>query len=143
MKKSLSTKSSNLFEEINGLIQNVRNKVAFTVNKELVLLYWQVGAAIKNDILKNKRGDYGEEIIISLSKNLGDLYGRGWSKQQLLHCLRSAETFSKTQIIYAVRRQLSWAHLRTLMYISDKIKGITILKCHLTNDGAAGNYRRE
>lgn len=113
---------SKLFNEIIGLIQSVRTRVAFTVNKELVLLYWQVGKAIKTDTLNNKRADYGEQVIVSLAKKLEELYGKGWSKQQLLHCLRSAETFSKTQIIYAVRRQLSWTHLRTLMYVSDKTK---------------------
>ncbi len=55
---------SKLFTEINSLIQDARKKVASTVNRELVLLYWQIGRAIKDDILKNKRADYGEQIIL-------------------------------------------------------------------------------
>ena len=124
-KKDKVTAASNqlkLFHQINALIQGARNRVAVTVNRELVLLYWQVGKAIKEDILNNKRADYGEQVVVSLAKELQELYGKGWSKQQLLHCLRSAETFSKNQIIYAVRRQLSWTHLRTLIYINDKVK---------------------
>ena len=113
---------SKLFDQINALIHDARARVAITVNWELVLLYWQVGKAIKEDILDNKRADYGEQVIVLLARKLQEQYGKGWSKQQLLHCLRSAETFSKNQILYAVRRQLSWTHLRTLIYINDKVK---------------------
>ena len=103
---------SKLFDQINALIHDARARVAITVNRELVLLYWQVGKAIKEDILDNKRADYGEQVIVLLARKLQEQYGKGWSKQQLLHCLRSAETFSKNQILYAVRRQLSWTHLQ-------------------------------
>src|SRR5688572_26495028 len=32
------------------------------------------------------------------------------------------ETFTEEQIIYAVRRQLSWTHLRSIMYLNDELK---------------------
>jgi predicted nuclease of restriction endonuclease-like (RecB) superfamily len=49
-------------------------------------------------------------------------YGRGWSEQQLRHCLRAAEVFPDEAILSAVRRELSWTHLKTLLYIDDSLK---------------------
>jgi hypothetical protein len=49
-------------------------------------------------------------------------YGSGWGEKHLRHCLRSAETFSEKQIVSAVRRQLSWTHLKTIMYLEDELQ---------------------
>jgi predicted nuclease of restriction endonuclease-like (RecB) superfamily len=49
-------------------------------------------------------------------------FGSGWSAKTLQHCLRSAETFSEEQIISAVRRQLSWTHLKSIMYQDSELK---------------------
>jgi len=40
----------------------------------------------------------------------------------LRHCLRFAEIFPDEAIVSALRRQLSWTHIRTLMYIDDELK---------------------
>ena len=36
--------------------------------------------------------------------------------KHIRHCLRIAEAFEESAIVYAVRRQLSWTHLRTISY---------------------------
>jgi len=46
-----------------------------------------------------------------LAQQLTDDFGKGWSEQQLRHCLRLAETFPDEQILSTVRRELSWSHL--------------------------------
>lgn len=38
------------------------------------------------------------------------------------HCLHFAETFAEEQIVSTLRRQLSWTHIKTLMYIDDPLK---------------------
>lgn len=38
------------------------------------------------------------------------------------HCLRLAETFPDEQILSTVRRELSWSHLKALIYIEDPLK---------------------
>jgi predicted nuclease of restriction endonuclease-like (RecB) superfamily len=49
-------------------------------------------------------------------------YGKGWGEKHLRHCLRLAETFPDDQIIYTLCRQLSWSHLRLLIYMDDALK---------------------
>lgn len=121
-KISGSGATPDIFQHIHSLIDMARANVLVTVNTELVILYWKIGRAINDHILQNKRAGYGEEIMRKLSLQLTARYGKGWSRQQLLHCLRSAQTFLEDQILYAVRRQLSWTHVRSIMYMDDELK---------------------
>jgi hypothetical protein len=123
MSKDIIIKKEHLlFEEVKQLIESSRQKVLVTVNAELIFLYWGVGKKINEHILDNQRADYGKEIVVSLAQQLIQSFGSGWSEKQLRHCLRSAETFSEEQIVYAVRRQLSWTHIRALMYLKDDLQ---------------------
>lgn len=56
-----------------------------------------------------------------MSQRLSERYGKGWSEKTLRHCLRAAETFSESDIVYAVRRQFSWTHLRSIMFLEDPL----------------------
>ncbi len=113
---------NNLFSEIKQLIEEAKQNVASTVNATTTVLYWNVGMKINSEILGNKRAEYGKEVVKSLSRQLTLEYGKGWSEQQLRHCLRIAETFPDKEILYTVCRQLSWSHLRTIMYLKDDIR---------------------
>lgn len=111
-----------LFRDIKNLIEESRGFVANTVNTTLVMLYWKVGTRINSDILKDKRATYGKEVVVSLAGQLTEQYGKGWDVKNLRHCLRAAETFTEDTIVYAVRRQLGWTHLRTIMYLKDELQ---------------------
>lgn len=113
---------NNLFSEIKQLIEEAKQDVAVVVNATTTVLYWNIGRRINTDILDNKRAEYGKEVVKSLSLNLTEEYGKGWGEQHLRHCLRIAETFPNREILYTVCRQLSWSHLRTIMYLNDGIK---------------------
>ncbi len=113
---------NNLFSEIKQLIEEAKQNVAIVVNATTTILYWNIGERINTEILGNKRAEYGKEVIKSLSRNLTGEYGKGWSEKQLRHCLRIAETFPDREILYALSRQLSWTHFRTIMYLKDEIR---------------------
>lgn len=83
---------------------------------------WRVGKRIKEHVLFNKRAEYGKQILKNLSVKLTEKYGVGWSHKTLLYCLRAAETFSEEEIVSAARRQLSWTHIKSLMYIKDPLE---------------------
>jgi DUF1016 N-terminal domain len=57
--------------DLRELIAEARQYVARQVNSTLVLLYWRIGQHIRSDILKEKRADYGEQIVATLSRRLG------------------------------------------------------------------------
>ena len=111
-----------LFSNIKQLIEESRNRVAIAVNAEITKLYWDIGSKINIEILKHKRAEYGKQIVVSLSRQLSMDYGRGWGEKQLRQSIHFAGVFPDEQIVYALRRQLSWTHIRRLIYIEDKIK---------------------
>lgn len=111
-----------LFSDVSRLIEEARQSVAQAVNTTLSLLYWKIGKRIKNEVLKNKRAEYGKKVLGALAKQLIEKYGKGWDEKTLRHCLRSAETFSEELIVSAARRQLGWTHLKTIMYLKDDLQ---------------------
>jgi len=69
--------SDNLFQDLRSLIIEARQDVARQVNSALVLLYWRAGKRVHQDILKEKRADYGEHIVATLSQQLTEEFGEG------------------------------------------------------------------
>ena len=123
MSKKKSFQITNLLIfELRDLIEQSRQQLAMTVNTVMSMLYWQVGKRINEEILINQRAEYGERIIKTISSQLTSEYGIGWSEKQLRHCLRFAETMPDFQIVSALWRQLSWTHIKTLIYIENSLK---------------------
>jgi hypothetical protein len=120
--KELEKLSPELYSYVCQIIDGTRFRIATTVNAEVCLMNWNIGKRIKEDVLYNQRAEYGKEIIKNLSSKLTEHYGKGWSIYKLQHCVRSAYTFSEEEIVYAVRTQLTWTHLRSLMAIEDELK---------------------
>ena len=120
--KLKSRNSELLFTEVAKLIEESKSFVATTVNSTITILYWKIGKRINQEVLNNKRAEYGKQIVVSLMLQLTGQYGKGWSEKHLRHCLRSAETFTKEQILSAVQRELSWTHVKAIMYLEKDVQ---------------------
>lgn len=119
---NLATSEELLYNDVCGIIDGVRAKVATYLNTEICMTNWYVGKRIKEDILYNQRAEYGKQVIKKLATRLTVKYGSGWGYGKLKHCVRSAYLFSEDEIGYAVRSQLTWTHLRSLMGVKDPEK---------------------
>jgi len=111
-----------LLRDIRLLIEGARRRVATAVSSEMVTLYWLIGERIRRDILLSERAPYGEQIVDALSRHLSEEYGRGFSRPNLFHMIRFAEGFPDRKIVYALSRQLSWTHLRQIIYLDDPLQ---------------------
>ena len=111
-----------VFQDIRLFIEQSKQQVAVAVNSTLSLLYWKIGNRINEEVLKSKRADYGKQIVATLSRQLNNEYGKGWSKRQLHHCIRFAEVFSEKEIVHTLCTQLSWSHIRLIIPIEDHLK---------------------
>lgn len=120
-KKDKIIDTNTLYADLCQIIDGTRLRMATYLNTEVCLTNWTVGKRIKEEVLYNQRADYGKQIIKSVAVQLTEKYGRGWSEKNLRHCLRSAETFSKDEIVSATQRQITWTHLKRLMYIKDSL----------------------
>ena len=79
-----------LYEDICTIIDESRYRTAVFVNSEASLMNWNVGERIKEDVLFNKRAEYGERILKKLSTKLIERFGNGWGYQKLQHSVRAA-----------------------------------------------------
>lgn len=113
---------SPLLADIRHLIDAARQRVAVAVNAELSLLYWRIGRRIDAEVLQGQRAEYGKQVVSSVAKQLTAEYGKGWSERQLRYCLRVAEIFPDEKILHTLCSQLSWSHLRQLIFIDEPLK---------------------
>jgi predicted nuclease of restriction endonuclease-like (RecB) superfamily len=123
-KRNVGTAASQaaLVAELRDLIAATRQTVAQGVNSALVLLYWQVGQRIRTDILGHKRAGYGEQIVHAVSAKLAAEFGRGFTPRNLFNMVRFAESFRDAQTVHALSAQLSWTHLRRIIYLEDPLQ---------------------
>ncbi len=109
-----------LSEEIQGLINTSKDKAIRAVDFERVLLYWNIGKRIFEEIQGGKeRADYGKHIIKNLSIDLEPVYGSGYSVRQLELMRQFFKYFPNTN---AVHSQLNWSQYRLLIRIEDNDK---------------------
>jgi predicted nuclease of restriction endonuclease-like (RecB) superfamily len=118
MKRSTATGSSasdlpeNYPEFIFALkdrIRSARVKASISVNRELILLYWQIG----NDILirQNQQG-WGARVIDRLSADLVHEFPdmKGFSVRNLKYMRRFAQAWPDMQFVQQVAAQIPWFH---------------------------------
>jgi hypothetical protein len=111
-----------LLTDVRELIHAARNQTAQTVNAGLTSLYWQIGRRIHADILKQKRAEYGKQIVSALGRQLEREFGAGFTRRNLFNMVRFAEVFPDAKIVHALRAQLGWTHFRQIIYLDDPLK---------------------
>ena len=92
-KKDLFSADDVLIRDIRRMIDEARGSVAMAVNAGMTMLYWQVGQRIHQEILKGSRAEYGEAIVSTLSRQLVEEYGSGFSEKSLRRMIQFAEVF--------------------------------------------------
>jgi hypothetical protein len=114
--------SAGLLGDIRRMIDEAHAAVAETVNAGLTMLYWRIGKRINEEILKGGRAGYGDEIVSTLSRQLQQEYGDGFSAKNLRHTVRFAEAFPDEKIVSALWRQLSWSHFKEIIYQKEDLQ---------------------
>ncbi len=114
--------SVQLLSDIRQLILSSKIRVSRTLNSEMTTLYWHIDKRIREDILQNKRAEYGEEVVKTLATELSVEYGKGYSKVGLTRMIQFYDTFSKIEIISTLSKQLTWSHIIELLPLKDKQK---------------------
>lgn len=76
--------AGNLFERIVAILEEARGNVVRAVNNNMVIAYWLIGREIVEEVQGgDERADYGKNIIDTLSKELNQKFGRGFSATNL------------------------------------------------------------
>lgn len=111
-----------LIRDVRSLIETARRDVARSVNSALVTLYWHIGRRIRQDVLKEKRAEYGQQIVPTLSAQLVPEYGEGYSARNLFRMVRFAEAFPDLAKVSALRTQLGWSHFVEIIAFDNELQ---------------------
>ena len=115
------------------MIADARWHVARMVDASMVILYWRMGQRIRRDILKEKRAEYGREIVSTLSNRLQEEFGRGFSRPNLLRMVRFAEVFPDEEIVSTLSNRLGWSHFVEILPLKDDLQPAIL--CGILPDG--------
>jgi predicted nuclease of restriction endonuclease-like (RecB) superfamily len=96
--------------------------VAQAVNAGLVMLYWEIGKRIREEILHKRRARYGEEIFQTLSGKLTGEYGTGFGARNLARMVRFAEVFPDPKILSTLLTKLGWSHFLHIIQLKDSLQ---------------------
>ncbi|MDR1993617.1 MAG: DUF1016 N-terminal domain-containing protein [Nitrososphaerota archaeon] len=103
----LNNTEQNLFEEISSLIEQTRRTVFQYASNTTITLFWNIGQRINHEILRNKRADYGKQIVSQLATQLTAKYGRSFEMRNLRRMMQFSEQFPDFEIVSQVATQLS------------------------------------
>jgi predicted nuclease of restriction endonuclease-like (RecB) superfamily len=105
--------------ELKTRIHTAQQRATLAVNRELVLLYWQIG----RDILDRQgREGWGAKVIERLAQDLRNAFPdmKGFSPRNLKYMRAFAEAWPDAGFVQEVLAQLPWYHQLALL---DKLPG--------------------
>ena len=100
--------------ELKTRIHTAQQRAALAVNRELVLLYWQIG----RDILERQAAQgWGAKVIERLAHDLRNAFPemKGFSRANLMYMRAFAEAWPDEQIVQQAVGQLPWGHNLVLL----------------------------
>ena len=100
--------------ELKSRIHLAQQRAALAVNRELVLLYWQIG----RDILARQRNEgWGAKVIERLAQDLRNAFPemKGFSRANLMYMRAFAEAWPDAAIVQQAVGQLPWGHNLVLL----------------------------
>lgn len=136
-----NTISTVLVSSIKLLIQQAQGNAVRAINRERVLLYWNIGKHIVEEEQNGKeRADYGSFLLKSLAQELTQDFGSGYSFRQLNFCRQFYITFP---IVNALRSQLNWTQYRLLLRIENTDKRTYYIEESCKNNWSARQLERQ
>lgn len=120
MGSNLSSSDYDSFlRELKEQIRLAQMKAASAVNRELVVLYWQIGKAI---LARQQQQGWGAKVIEKLAKDLKKEFPdmTGFSRSNLMYMRALAEAYSDEKTVQQLVGQIPWGHnVRILEYVKD------------------------
>ena len=109
---------SDWLSELKTRIHNAQQRATLSVNRELVLLYWQIGRDI---LARQAEQGWGAKVIERLAHDLRTAFPdmKGFSPRNLKYMRAFAEAWPDSEFVQGVLAQLPWYHQLALL---DKLR---------------------
>ena len=106
-----------LFQHISEIIEKRKARAGAYANREIALMYWEVGVHINSVILDGERAAYGKNILSTLSTKLIEVYGNSFYVENIYRMMRFAKVFVDFEILSTASTKLSWSHFCEIMRV--------------------------
>jgi hypothetical protein len=106
---------NSLFAHVSKIIEKRKNRAGMYANREVTLMYWEIGRYIGSVLLGGERAEYGRKIVVTLSQQLVRKYGQAFDIHNIRRMVRFAEKFNNLRIVTELASQLSWSHFLELL----------------------------
>ena len=103
-----------VLEELKNKIREARHKAILSINKDVILLYWDIGMTI---LRQQKEQGWGAKVIDRLARDLT----KSFPDMKGFKYMRSfAEAYPDKQIVQHLVAQIPWGHnVRILDYVKN------------------------
>jgi len=109
-----------LIKEIGSLLQQGRDKAAYSVNTILVRTYWQIGKHIVTfEQNGNEKAEYGSQLFDRLSSDLTTAYGKGFGRSNLLYMRKLYLNFQNSGTLSHL---LTWSHYYEVLKAENELE---------------------
>ena len=100
--------------ELKTRIHSAQQRASLAVNRELVMLYWQIGRDI---LARQHKEGWGAKVIERLAQDLRNAFPemKGFSPRNLKYMRAFAEAWPEAEFVQAVLAQLPWYHQLALL----------------------------
>ena len=107
----LQVSEHSLFARVAEIIETRKSRAGAYANREVTLMYWEIGRYINSVVLDGERAGYGKRIVSALATKLVNRYGKAFESRNLRRMVQFANDFPDLEIVSALTTQLSWTHI--------------------------------
>lgn len=111
---------STLHTDIRQILEDARNRARTAINSAMVEAYWLIGKRIVEEEQQGEsRAVYGQKTLETLSAELSQEFGKGFSYANLRNFRQFYLTYPDQEMCYTLCSKLSWSHNRLIMRVND------------------------
>lgn len=103
-------------ENIKNQIRNAQHKAILNANKEMLILYWNIGKVI------DEHSEWGNKFLNNLSSDINKGFPslKGFSVRNLKNMVRFYREYPEIEIVQSVTAQITWTHNIEILRVESK-----------------------
>ena len=112
----IDTSYVTVVESIKEQIRSAKHKAILNANKEMLILYWNIGKVI------NEHSTWGSKFLKNLSEEIKNEFpsAKGFSVSNLKNMVRFYREYSNVEIGQSVTAQITWTHNIEVLRVESK-----------------------
>ena len=134
---------SQIFERVASIIETRKSRAGAYANREVTLMYWEVGQYINSIVLSDGRAEYGKKILPELAAKLMAKYGKSFSERNLYRMMLFATRFSDAEILPELAAKLNWSHFIELLTLKTDEARLYYAKDAVSRNYGSKELRRQ